>query len=290
MLEVVASLAQWRERTDALRHAGAAPGITMTMGSLHAGHVSLFERARDDGTAALASIFVNPLQFNDPSDLVAYPRDLERDLSIAEAAGVTCVLVPALEEVWPSWPQQTATTVHVAGVAEGFEGAARPGHFDGVASVVTKLLIATGPCVAYFGEKDYQQLCVVRRLVEDLALPARVVGGPIVRDRDGLALSSRNVRLSAAGRTAALALPRALAAGRAELESSGDLDATEAVLRTVAASESALHLAYAAVVEPGTLRAPAGVVPGEELRLLIAGCVEGVRLLDNCGARVPTGS
>ncbi|HLK46134.1 MAG TPA: pantoate--beta-alanine ligase, partial [Acidimicrobiales bacterium] len=193
MLEVVTSLARWRERTESLRARGATVGVTLTMGALHHGHVTLFERAAADGTASLATIFVNPLQFNDAADLAAYPHDLDSDLALAEAAGVEAVLAPALGEIWPSWPAATATTVQVRGLTEVLEGEDRPGHFDGVASVVTKLLVATGPCAAYFGEKDFQQLCVVRRLVADLALPVTVVGCPIDREPDGLARSSRNV-------------------------------------------------------------------------------------------------
>jgi len=200
--EVLGSLREWRVCTEELRRDGATLGLTLTMGALHAGHVSLFERARRERDVSVATIFVNPLQFGDPDDLARYPRDLDADLAVCERAGVSVVLAPPVAEVWPQWPAPTATTVHVAGLADVLEGEGRPGHFDGVAAVVTKLLVATGTCAAYFGEKDYQQLCVVRRLVDDLSLPVEVVSCPIVREPDGLARSSRNVRLSADGRAA----------------------------------------------------------------------------------------
>lgn len=284
---MVTSLARWRERTEALRADGATVGLTLTMGALHHGHVTLFERAAADGTASLATIFVNPLQFNDPRDLAAYPRDLDGDLAVAEAAGVVAVLAPPLAEVWPSWPAPTATTVHVAGLTEVLEGKDRPGHFDGVAAVVTKLLVATGPCVAYFGEKDFQQLCVVRRVVADLALPTTVTGCPIDREPDGLARSSRNARLTPQGRLAALALPRALEAARAVVEAGGDVASALDAARDVLTAVPEVALAYAAIVEPETLRAPAALLAGTEVRVLIAGVVDGVRLIDNVAARVP---
>jgi pantoate--beta-alanine ligase len=284
--EVVTSLARWRELTEGLRARGARVGVTLTMGDLHAGHASLLERARAECDASLLTIFVNPLQFNDGADLAAYHRDLEADLGLAVGRGVDAVLAPPLHEMWPDWPAQTATSVHVSGLTELLEGADRPGHFDGVASVVTKLLVATGPCAAYFGEKDFQQLCVVRRLVADLALPVEVVGCATVREPDGLALSSRNARLSDGGRAAALVLHRALDAGRAALGRGGGPAEAEAAMRATAATEPRVALAYAAAVEPATLRAPTACAPGTELRLLVAGVVEGVRLIDNVAAVV----
>ena len=283
MPEVIASLSQWRERTAQLRAKGATVGLTMTMGSLHAGHVSLFERARAECDVSLATIFVNPLQFSDPGDFEAYRVDLTDDLEVARRAGVAAVLAPSTAEMWPRWPSPT-TSIHVAEVAAPLEGADRPGHFDGVAAVVAKLLVLTGPCVTYFGEKDYQQLCVVRRLVADLALEATVVGCPIVRDDDGLALSSRNARLTERGRAAALVLHRALVAGRDALASSGGAAAATEAMRNVAGAEPDFDLAYAAAVDPDTLGALSGAAPRAAVRLLIAGFVEGVRLLDNLAA------
>ncbi|HEV3212165.1 MAG TPA: pantoate--beta-alanine ligase [Acidimicrobiales bacterium] len=286
MLEVLDTLVAWRARTDAVRRGGATLGLTMTMGGLHRGHASLFERAAASCDVAAATVFVNPLQFGDPADLAAYPRDLAADLAVAEAAGVTLVLAPPIEEIWPAWPASTATTVHVAGLADVLEGEGRPGHFDGVASVVTKLLVATGPCTAFFGEKDFQQLCVVQRLVADLALPIEVVGCPIVRERDGLALSSRNARLSAGGHRAALTLRASLEAGRAALAASPCVEHALEAMRRVVAGEPLVTLAYAAAVEPSTLRAAVEPPRGATVRLLVAGVVEGVRLIDNVAAVV----
>jgi len=281
VLEVVATLAEWRARTDALRRDGRSLGLTMTMGALHAGHTSLFERAAACCDVAVATIFVNPLQFGDPEDLAAYPRDLDADLAVAATCGVSAVLVPSVHEVWPSWPAPTATTLHVAGLAEVLEGEGRPGHFDGVAAVVTKFLVASGPCTAFFGEKDYQQLCVVRRLVDDLALPVDVVGCPIVRDGDGLAVSSRNARLSIEARSAALALPLALDVGRAALADGHPVVDALAAMRGVVAAEPLVELAYAAAVEPSTLRVVLEAPQDARLRLLVAGIVQGTRLIDN---------
>jgi pantoate--beta-alanine ligase len=283
--EVITSLTQWRERTAQLRASGATIGLTMTMGALHAGHVALFERARSECDVSLATIFVNPLQFNDSSDFAAYAVDLEHDLDVAQRAGVEAVLAPATETMWPRWPAPS-TTVHVAGVTESYEGADRPGHFDGVAAVVVKLLVLTGPCVAYFGEKDYQQLCVVRRVVDELALPAVVVGCPIVREADGVALSSRNARLSEHGRVAARALHRALCAGRDALGSGALVAVATEAMRRVVGDEPGVLLAYAAVVDPDSLGALTEATPGVRVRLLIAATVDGVRLLDNLEAQV----
>jgi pantoate--beta-alanine ligase len=284
--EVVTTLAEWRERTCALRAGGRTVGLTMTMGALHAGHASLFSRATEECDASVASIFVNPLQFEQVSDLKRYVIDLDVDLALAAGCGVQLVLAPPTAEVWPDWPSMTATRVTVSGLSEGFEGRDRPRHFDGVASVVTKVLIATGACSAYFGEKDFQQLCVVRQLVADLSLPVTVLGCPIVRDPDGLALSSRNARLTASSRDAALVLHDALEAGRTMVETTGSIARAEQVMHEVVAREPQVALAYAAIVEPATLRRASGVANGTEVRLLIAGTVESVRLIDNLGAVV----
>jgi pantoate--beta-alanine ligase len=174
--------------------------------------------------------------------------------------------------------------VHVAGLADVLEGAERPGHFDGVAAVVAKLLVATGECRAYFGEKDFQQLCVVRRLVDDLSLPCEVVGCETVREPDGLALSSRNARLSPTGRSSATVLHTALVAGRAAAAEGASPARCEGAMRAAFDAEPDVELAYAAAVEPATLRAPTSWGQGTELRLLVAARVDGVRLIDNCAA------
>jgi pantoate--beta-alanine ligase len=253
------------------------------MGALHAGHVSLMARARADCDVVAVSIFVNPLQFGDPQDIAHYPRTLDRDLEECAAAGVDVVFVPAVTEMYPGWPNPVATTVSVQGVSDGWEGASRPGHFDGVATVVAKLFSIVGPCRAYFGEKDFQQLAVVRRMAADLSLPVVVVGCPIVREPDGLALSSRNVRLSAEERRAAVVLSRALAAGRAELEAGiGHSSAVAQAMRAVMESEPLVHLDYAVAVSAGDLVACELIEDPSSVRLLIAAEVGPVRLIDNC--------
>jgi pantoate--beta-alanine ligase len=198
-------------------------GLVPTMGALHAGHVALFEAARRECDTVIASLFVNPAQFGDGADLAAYPRDEQADLAVAAESGVDLLFAPALEEVYPPGFQ---TWVEVAEVARGLEGDARPGHFRGVATVCLKLFTIVAPDVAYFGRKDAQQVAVVKQLVRDLALPLDIRVVPTVRDADGLALSSRNARLSADERARALAIPRALETrdpvrARAVLEAAG---------------------------------------------------------------------
>jgi pantoate--beta-alanine ligase len=189
--------------------------------------------------------------------------------------------------MYPEWPAPVATTVSVRGVSEGWEGASRPGHFDGVATVVAKLFAIAGPCRAYFGEKDYQQLAVVRQMVADLSLPVSVIGCPIVREPDGLALSSRNVRLSAAERRAAVVLSRALAAGRSLLAEGASTSSTVAeVMRRVVEEEPLVHLDYAVAVGPHDLVAREVIEDPGTVRLLIAADVGPVRLIDNCAGTV----
>jgi len=231
------------------------------------------------------TIFVNPLQFGDPGDIAAYPRTLEHDLAACAEAGADLVFAPSVCEMYPGWPAPPATTVSVRGVSDDWEGASRPGHFDGVATVVAKLFSVAGRCRAYFGLKDFQQLAVVRQLTEDLALPVELVGCPIVREPDGLALSSRNVRLSPSERAAAGVLSRALAAGRAALaEGERASAALCAVMRAVVESEPLVDLDYAAVVDARTLVEPAVVGDLAGVRLLVAARVGPVRLIDNSAA------
>lgn len=269
-------LGAWRAFGDATRASARNVALVPTMGALHAGHLSLIGAAKSHGDVVMVTIFVNPRQFNDPSDLARYPRTLEADRAAAKAAGVDALVVPTLEEMWPDYPRGTMTSVNVAGLGDVLEGASRPGHFAGVASVVAKLFNVTGPCRAYFGQKDFQQVAVVRQMVRDLAMPVEVVDCPIVRDPDGLALSSRNVRLSSAARARALALSRAI----------GDVAVAPATasahretLRTRLASAD-LDVAYAEVVDPVTL-APLGDTDHGAGRALVAATVEGVRLIDN---------
>ncbi len=252
-------------------------GLVPTMGALHEGHLSLVRRAREECASVAMSIFVNPTQFGPQEDFARYPRPIERDLELARDAGVDLVFHPAPETMYPPG---FATWVEVGAPALRWEGERRPGHFRGVATVVTKLLAIIGPQRAYFGEKDYQQLQVVRRLVADLNLPVAIVGCPIVREPDGLALSSRNVYLTPEERPHAAALYRALEAGR-HAAASGERDAAavretiEAVLRAT----PGIEIDYVALVDPLTLE------PVERLdapaRALVAARLGGVRLIDN---------
>jgi pantoate--beta-alanine ligase len=283
----VGALRAW---LGAERAAGRRVGFVPTMGALHEGHLSLIRRAAAETEVCVISVFVNPLQFEDPADLAAYPRRLAADVEAAAEAGAAGVFHPPVEELYPSGAEQPALWVEVGALGQDLEGAWRPGHFRGVATVVTKLLGAVGPCRAYFGEKDYQQLLVVRQLVRELLLPVEVVGCPTVREPDGLARSSRNERLDPAARAAGLALYRALRAGEAAIEAGATSpEAVEAAMAEVAASEPAVRVDYLVVRDPATL-APLRTLPaGGEVRLLGALRVGGVRLIDNLAATVPGG-
>ncbi|MBA2497723.1 MAG: pantoate--beta-alanine ligase [Acidimicrobiia bacterium] len=280
-MATVATIAELRTRLDAARADGATVGFVPTLGSLHAGHASHLDAARSSADVVVASIFVNPLQFAPTEDLAAYPRDLEGDIALCAAAGVDLLFVPSVEEMYPDGPP-LSTTVSVAGVSAGYEGASRPGHFDGVATVVAKLLAVVGPCRAHFGEKDWQQLAVVRRMVADLSLRVEVVGGTTVREPDGLALSSRNVYLDVAHRAAAPALHRALQAGAAAV-AAGERDpaAVRAAMHALLVAEPLAEVDYLDVVDAATV-APVDPLAGE-LRLLGACRFGPARLLDNVG-------
>jgi pantoate--beta-alanine ligase len=275
-MRIVQEVEEWRRVADEQRGAGRRVGFVPTMGALHAGHASLFDAAKRRGDVVIATSFVNPRQFGDPGDLAAYPRARDADRALAEAHGVDLFVEPALAAMWPDYPEPTPTTITVRGLGEVLEGAARPGHFDGVASVVAKLLIVTGPCRVYFGEKDFQQLAVIRQMVRDLSFDVEVVGCPIVRDGDGLAFSSRNVRLSDDARRRALALSRAIA------RVAESPDSASALRRTLRAtlSESDIDVVYAEVVDPVTFADSSDADVGEA-RALVAAEINGVRLIDN---------
>jgi pantoate--beta-alanine ligase len=262
-VQLIESIEGFRKALDAERAAGRTIGLVPTMGYLHEGHASLMQAAGADCDVVAVTIFVNPLQFGANEDLSTYPRDLDRDQRIAEANGVEYVFVPETDEMYPG---EVLTTVSVAGVSEGLEGASRPTHFAGVATVVAKLFNIAGPCRAYFGEKDWQQLQVVRRMVADLSFPVEVVGCPTVREPDGLAMSSRNKYLSPDERAVAPVLYRALQAGAADVANAPER------MRAVVAAEPLVTLDYAEVVETDT-----------EYRLLIAARLGTTRLIDNHG-------
>ncbi len=271
---------EWQARCLAAREQGATLALAPTMGYLHEGHLSLLREARrraGPGGLALASIFVNPAQFGPGEDLSRYPRDLEGDLAKCGSAGVDWVLAPErAEQVFPPGYQ---TWVEVTEVSQGLCGARRPGHFKGVATVVAKLLNLTRPHLALFGEKDWQQLQVIRALVRDLDLGVEVVGMPIVREPDGLALSSRNAYLSPGERTQALALSRALFEAR-DRAARGERDAAALAAGAAARlAEAGARADYVEVVHPETLRPVPRAEPGSIM--LLAAFVGGTRLIDN---------
>jgi pantoate--beta-alanine ligase len=272
----IVDIAAWRQFADEQRTAGKRIGLVPTMGALHEGHVSLFRAAKAQSDVVIATIFVNPLQFGDPDDLAHYPRTLEHDRAVALECGVDCLVTPTLEEMWPDYPECTPTQVSVRGLGDVFEGAGRPGHFDGVATVVAKLFAVTGRCRSFFGEKDFQQLAVVSQMADDLAFDVDIVGCPIVRDADGLALSSRNVRLTSDARRRALGLSRALAYVSTTSARASTLCAT---MRTIL-DDAGVDVAYAEVVDPRTLQRTRDEESGVK-RALVAGFVDGVRLIDN---------
>jgi len=274
-MEVVETVERFREALDGERGSGRTVGLVPTMGALHDGHVSLVRRAVQECDAVATTIFVNPLQFAPHEDLDRYPRQLEVDGSIAEAAGSEYLFVPSQREMYPREPLVRVT---VAVMEDGLEAASRPGHLDGVATVVTKLFAIAGPCRAYFGEKDHEQLEVVRGLVVDLSLPVEVIACPTVRAPDGLALSSRNAYLTDAERRAAPVLFRALSAGKVCIEA-GELDpsAVSGVMRDVVATEPSFRLDYAEAR------------PGDgEWRLFVAARLGTTRLIDTIA--VPLGA
>ena len=259
-----------------------APGLVPTMGALHAGHLSLISRSVSENAKTVVSVFVNPIQFSNRDDLTRYPRDLGQDAALAEEAGADLVFAPDVATIYPIGFD---TVVEVGTLSGRWEGASRPGHFRGVATVVTILLNLVQPARSYFGEKDYQQLQVIRRLHQDLALPGAIVGCPTVRDDDGLALSSRNVRLSPQDRVHARVLPRAIdavvdAAARGETE----VRLLQATARAVL-DVPGVATDYLALVDGSTLEPVSDFRPGA--RLLIAVEVGGIRLIDNAAIEPP---
>jgi len=282
---VLSTKAEFREYLENVRALGRTVGLVPTMGALHEGHLSLLRAAAADCDVVALTIFVNPLQFGAGEDLSAYPRPLDRDLELAEEVGADVVFTPSTDEMYP---EPTLSTVHVDQLTLGMEGASRPTHFDGVTTVVTKLFNIAGPSRAYFGEKDFQQLAVVRRMAADLDQPVTVIGCPIVREADGLAMSSRNIYLSSSEREAATVISRALRAGAAMI-SAGESDpaVVEAHMASIIEAEPLAELDYAVVVDPDSLLTPAELLSGTNVRLLMVAKVGSPRLLDNLGVDVP---
>lgn len=282
-MHVIEHIAELRDRCEAERRAGRRIGLVPTMGYFHAGHRSLMRAAREDNDLVVVTLFVNPTQFGPTEDLSAYPRDLDADVTAATAEGVELLFAPSVDEIYPGGPPRT--TVHVAELTEGMCGTARPTHFDGVTTIVTKLFSIVGSCRAYFGRKDYQQLAVVRWMARDLDLPIEVVGCPLVREPDGLAMSSRNAYLTPDERAAAPALFGALcAAVEATGEGERDARAIEALVRETVAGAPLVELEYVELRDATSLERR-DEVEGEVV-LAVAGRVGRARLIDNVVMRV----
>jgi len=282
-VKTVTTITELRDALDGHRARGDRIGLVPTMGCLHAGHASLIERAGAECDVVVATIFVNPLQFAAGEDLVSYPRDLHGDAQTAAAAGATLLFAPSLDEMYPGGRDSVLTSVAVAELSSVMEGASRPTHFSGVCTVVAKLFNIVGPCRAFFGDKDFQQLAIITRMVSDLSFPVQVVGCEIVRESDGLAMSSRNVNLSDAERTAAPVLHRALRAGAAAVRAGEtSADSIRRIMGEQVATQQLGTLDYVDVVDPDTLR-PVEVA-GPASRLFVAVEFERARLIDNLDA------
>jgi pantoate--beta-alanine ligase len=281
-VQVLTTISETRSLLDEARAGGQTVGLVPTMGYLHEGHRALMDRSVTSRAVTLVTIFVNPLQFGASEDLATYPRDLDRDTAMCEAAGVDVVLHPSVDEMYPRGTP-TLTSVSVADVSSAMEGASRPTHFAGVATVVAKLFNIAGPCHAYFGEKDWQQLAVIRRMAADLSFPVEVVGCPTVREPDGLAMSSRNAYLTEDERAAAPVVHWALVAGAADI-AAGERDPAKvrALVADLISAEPLAQLDYAEVVEADTLQ-EVNPLTGK-LRLLAAARFGRARLIDNEGA------
>ncbi|MFN2389526.1 MAG: pantoate--beta-alanine ligase [Actinomycetota bacterium] len=264
-----------RESVRPRRRAGRSIGFVPTMGALHAGHLSLLRAARAGSDVVVLSIFVNPLQFGPADDLATYPRSERRDLERAEAEGVDVAFVPSVDEIYRDG---ATTTVSVGPLARVLEGASRPGHFDGVATVVAKLFHLVEPSRAFFGQKDAQQIAVIRRMTADLSFEVETVVCPTVRSPDGLALSSRNAYLSSDERSRATVLWRALQAGGSALGAAGSPADAEVEMRRVLATEPGARVDYARVVDPATFE-PAR--RGTPALLVVAAWIGSTRLIDN---------
>jgi pantoate--beta-alanine ligase len=275
-VQIVRTVEVLREALEALRADGGAVALVPTMGALHAGHMALIEEAKGRAAHVVASIFVNPTQFGPNEDLAAYPRREAADAAMLDKAGCALLWAP---DVAAMYPEGFATTVSVSGINEGLDGTARPGHFDGVATVVAKLFGQVRPDIALFGEKDYQQLAVIRRMAADLDLGIMIVGVPTQRDDDGLALSSRNAYLSDEERTAARALPRALG------EAAAAITRGEPVTEVLEAARKRLAEAGFDPIDYIALCDAVSLVPIESLaseaRLLAAARIGRTRLIDN---------
>jgi pantoate--beta-alanine ligase len=273
-VQTIRSLDLLRDGIAGLREGGNRIALVPTMGALHAGHMALIEAAKRPGTRVVASIFVNPKQFGANEDLSRYPRKELADTRMLSEAGCDLLWMPPVETMYPPG---FATNISVAGVSDGLDGAARPGHFDGVATVVSKLLNQVRPDAAYFGEKDFQQLAVIRRMVLDLDMGIEITGVPTQREDDGLALSSRNIYLDESERPRAVALPRALGVAAKAIAKGEDVDTALNIARE-ALIAAGFEIDYVELVDAETLGVPDA---SRERRLLAAAKIGTTRLIDN---------
>lgn len=274
-MQTVRSSEELTFSTRELRESGSL-ALVPTMGALHAGHMKLIAEAKGHADKVAASIFVNPMQFGANEDLGKYPRQEQQDSEMLARAGCDLLWLPSVGDIYPDG---FSTKVSVSGISERWEGEVRPGHFDGVATVVAKLLLAVGPDVALFGEKDFQQLAVIRRIVEDLAIPVQIVGVETVREADGLAMSSRNAYLSADERARSAALPNALQAARAAILAGTPVADVLRQAKQSLVDAGFLRIDYLALVDSATLE-PIDK-PNSPMRLIAAAVIGTTRLIDN---------
>lgn len=280
-MKIIRRKSELRDLTKSWRRAGETIGVVLTMGALHDGHLSLVKAARSRADRVIVTIFVNPRQFNNPEDLAKYPKTEDNDARMLGSLDIDVLYVPEAEEIYPTG---FSTTISVSGVSDGLCGDDRPGHFDGVATVVTKLLLQTDADCTFFGEKDYQQLQVVRRVVADLDLKTEIVGCPTVREDDGLAMSSRNLRLGAAAREMAPVIRRVLESAASTIRQGGN------VAQALTTASQALMAAGFDAVDYFELRSDPDLQPmaaaSRPGRLFVAAWLNGVRLIDNLPVQV----
>ena len=272
--QVVSSIEEMRTHVRLARRGGESVGLVPTMGALHDGHLELVRRSKAECARTVVTLFVNPTQFNQTSDLDAYPRSFDADLDACSSAGVDWLFAPSAEAMYPEKPR---AFIEVEELSEGLCGDHRPGHFRGVATVCAKLFNAAPADRAYFGEKDYQQLAIIRRMVRDLNFPLEIIGVPTVREPDGLAMSSRNVRLSPAERQAAAVLYRALEAAQSSDQTAARVRVD--IARRIIAAEPLARIEYIEIVDSDTL-APVATVD-RECRMALAAWFGQTRLIDN---------
>ncbi len=275
-MEICRTITACRAAAAGFRATGARVGLVTTMGALHAGHMALIEAAKAGSDRVVATIFVNPTQFGDPADLDAYPRREADDLAKLKAAGVDAVFIPEASEIYPEGDETIVETTRLAGL---YHGAVRPGHFRGVATVVARLFNIVQADAAWFGEKDYQQLAVIRRMVRDLHFPIEINGVPTVREPDGLALSSRNARLAPEDRAAAPVLHRALLAADAAAKQGATAEALDRIIRDTLAAEPRAVLAGLDIVEPEGFARATGPLTGP-VAIMLSATFGDILLLD----------